>query len=436
MGSPADTVISIVEVDGTTLVANDDDGSHDSRLVFQAPRTGEYLLCITDHRGAGGANYLYRVEASEPQPRLTAFLPRPDRLSQDRQAISVPRGNRVMTFLAVRRQGVDGEVRLAPQGLPAGVVNFHATIPADRFFVPVVIEAAADAPICGALVQILATGETSESTITGEFQQAVELVHASADRLYHAVTVDRLAVAVVEAAPFLIRLDQTTSPLVRDGSIEIMVRVNRSSDFAGAVDVTFPFLPPWVDGPAKITIPGDKTTGVYVARAFPQATPRTWQVCAEGSPIVATGREKMNIDSTSIGPTRRGRRDRVIDDIAVASQLVELKIAESPVTGIIGRVAAEQGTTFEVVCSIERRGSLPEQLEATLEGLPNRVRASPIRIGSNDSIAKFVIELDDTAPIGTFESLVCRLSGTTRVRRSRTVSDAAGFSRLLLEAAW
>ena len=428
IGSPVDTIISILEADGTVLVANDDYGSHDSRLVFQAPRTGEYIFRIADQRGAGGKNFVYRVEASRPSASLVAFLPRPDRVSQERQAISVPRGNRVMTFLAVQRHGVNSDVRLSPQSLPAGIGSFFATVPGDCFLVPVVIEAAPDAPIGGNLVRIFASGEANGSTVTGEFQQVVDLVNASADRLYQSVSVDQLAIAVIEPVPFTIQLETPKASLVKDGTIELRVSVNRAKDFTDPIDVTFPFLPPWVDGPAKMTIAADETSGVYVAHAFPQASARSWQICAEGRAAAVTARESGMMDPGANPPQRRGRRVSKKIDVSVATQLVDLVIADSPISGVIGKVAGQQGTTIHVVSSIERSGPVPDQLEATLEGLPNRVEASPVKITTKEGSAKFEIRLDATAPVGEFNSLVCRLTGKIE---GQTVSYCVGRGGVL-----
>ena len=54
---------------------------------------------------------------------------------------------------------------------------------------------------------------------------------------------------------------------------------------------------------------------------------------------------------------------------------------------------------------------MPDRLEAVLEGLPNRVKTEPVTLGANDSLVKFAIKLDSTAPVGQFDSLVCRLTG-------------------------
>ena len=428
LGSPADTVISILDCHGNVLVTNDDDGSHDSRLVFVAPQTAEYLLRVVDQRGAGDENFFYRVEATQSVPALTTFLPRPNRMSQERQAISVPRGNRIVTFLGVKRQDVKSDVQLAPQGLPLGIKNFPTTIAADRFQVPVVIEAAADAPLAGGLIQVQAAATASNTTVTGTFQQVVDLINMSADRLYHSVTVDRLAIAVVESAPFRIDLDPPQSSLVQDGLIELIVRVTREPGFDEAIDVTFPFLPPWVDGPALITIPADKSVGTYVAHAFPQAEPRTWPICAEGRVSAAVARNPVAAAVEMPLESVPSRRKKAKTDVAVASQLIDLRVAESPVHGSIGRIAGEQGTTLQVSCSIERRGELPEKLEAILEGLPNRVQADSVQIVPQSKLATFALKLDPTAPVGEFDSLVCRLTGT---KNGQTVSFNVGRGGVL-----
>src|SRR5262245_228303 len=190
LGSPLDTVVTILDAAGEVLVANDDDGSHDSRLRFVAPADGEYVLEVHDKRGQGGPEYVYRIEATVPRLELKVFLPRPNRLSQEGQALVVPRGNRVTTFLAVQRTGFDGEVTIRPGTLPAGVSLSVDPVPADCFLVPVVLEATADAPVGGALVELTATGKAADGkTVRGEFVQVVDLVGGPADALYQSAVV-------------------------------------------------------------------------------------------------------------------------------------------------------------------------------------------------------------------------------------------------------
>jgi hypothetical protein len=413
VGSPIDTVLSILDESGNLLASNDDDETHDSRLLFTAPYQGTFLLRIAEKRGTGGANCVYRVEACQPEPRLSTFLPRPNRLSQERQAIAVPRGNRVAAMLGVQRFDVDGDIRLQVQGLPSGVASSPVSISPDRYWTPVVFEAQPDAAIAGALADLVASTAAGQNSVSGHFVQVVDLVAGSADALFHSVTVNQLAIAVIEEAPLAISLEQPQSPLPHDGTIGLKVRVVRAGDFDGPVDVTLPFLPSWVDGPAKITIPAGVSTAIYPLRAHAQAESRAWQICAEAKPGTPAPRSVTAEPAPGAPMVRRGRRSRSASavDVAVSSQLVPLAVSIAPVSGTLATVAAEPGKTVNLVCELQRTGDLPDQLTATLEGLPNRVHAEPVTIAADDRRIIFVLKTEPTAPLGSFNSLVCRLSG-------------------------
>jgi hypothetical protein len=101
-------------------------------------------------------------------------------------------------------------------------------------------------------------------------------------------------------------------------------------------------------------------------------------------------------------------------DVAVASQLVTLHIADPPVTGRLATTATEPGKTINLACELDWTGEVPDRLTAVLEGLPNRVRAEPVTIAKADRRATFSVACEGTAPLGTFSGLVCRLSGVVR----------------------
>lgn len=411
LGSPLDSILSIEDAAGKVIVANDDEGTHDSRLVFLAPRSGDYVLSVTDKRGEGGENFIYRVEVTRPEPALAAFLPRPERTSQEGQTVVVPRGNRVVALLGAQRRGVEGDVDLTLRDLPSGVGASRSALAADRFWLPVVFEAKQDAPIGGTLAGVLASGHAGQQSVEGQFRQVVDLVGGPADALYEAAEVDRLAVAVVEDSPITLSLAEPKSPLPRDGTIQFLVEVTRAAGFEGAVEVDFPYLPPWIDGPDSITIPAGESKGSFTARAFPQAQPRSWPICAQARPAAGSGRRPAMDPGAVDLPMRRPRGSVAAPPIAVSSQLVTLQVADSPVTGSIGTIAAEQGQELKVVCTLERRGDVPARMTAALEGLPNRVGVEPVEISRDDRRVEFTVRFEPTAPVGTFTSLVCRLTG-------------------------
>jgi hypothetical protein len=245
----------------------------------------------------------------------------------------------------------------------------------------------------------------------GHFSQIVDLVAGPADALFHSVTVDRLAVAVTEPAPIQISLDQPSIPLPQDGTLGLVLRVTRDSGYLGPVEVRLPYLPPWVDGPAAITIPEEASSVVYTVRALPEAEAREWSICAEGKPGRARGDYGVRRAASTAAVRPRSTSAEVSPSI-VASQLIRLQFAPPPVTGKLGVVAAEQGQTIRLVCQLERRGDVPARMTATLEGLPNRVTAKAVIADPQSRSIVFDVAIDPTAPVGSYPNLGCRLTGS------------------------
>jgi hypothetical protein len=411
LGSPLDAFFSILSDTGDVLAICDDVASHDGEIDFQVPATGVYRLQMTDKRGTGGPLFVYRVEAATVEPQLTAFLPRPNRLSQERQTVSIPRGNRVLAPLGVQRLGVAGEARIAVTQLPSSVTQSGDNVAADRFWTPVIFEAADDAPLTGTLTGLQVIGQADGRPVEGGFRQIVDLIAGSADMLYHSAEVDRLAVAVTEPAPYRLQLIPPTAPLSQDGTLALRVIVDRDPDYEAPIDVTLPFLPPWVDGPAKVTIPGDQTSAEYVLQAWKQAEIREWPICAEGTPGASARSTMQESAGEPMGRRRSRSRGNEQRDLQLATQLVGLSVIAPAVSAESASVAGEQGQTVTLTYPLKIVGAIPQKLTATLEGLPNRVVAEPVAVLSDGGRVSFAIRLDSTAPLGEFAGLVCRLSG-------------------------
>ena len=415
IGSAADTLISILDGDLQTVSSNDDWGSHDSRIDFHPPRTGRYYLRVTDKLSDGAPNAVYRVELSMLEQSVTAFLPRPNRLSQQSQSIAVPQGNRVLARMGVRRELVEGDVRMEFVDLPSGVEATSLTVPADQFWMPVVLEAKDTAPLGG---QLAGMGAFLESGVelAGGFEQIVDLVAESADQMFQCARVNRIPVAVSPAIPFSIDLETPQTPLARGGTLDVAVIVARREGFRGPVRIELPFLPPWVIAEPFIVVPADQDQAIYRLEARQEATPRTW-------PLVGTAR----VDSVSASEDTSG-----IDGREVASPIIQLTIGNAPITGRFINLAAEQGQTISVQCELNKLAEMPSKMTATIEGLPNRISAAPVEIGAEASKIDFKLVLEDDAPIGQFNSVRCRLTGEAN---GQGVSFVVGASSSLQIAA-
>ncbi len=105
---------------------NDDDPSRqsgtDSVLLFTAPATGRYLVRVTDTRGfGGGTNHSYRLSVRPQQPDFTV------RVEGLNPKVS-PGSGREIRFVATRREGFEGSIRIDLERLPAG---FTASTPVE-----------------------------------------------------------------------------------------------------------------------------------------------------------------------------------------------------------------------------------------------------------------------------------------------------------------
>jgi hypothetical protein len=416
VGAPLDPILEVYDPDGDLVGRNDDDATHDSRLTFQARADGPYRVLIRDKWLEGGPGYLYRIEVEEPRPSLTLFLAGPARKSQARQVIAVPRGNRVLAHLGVRRDGFRGPVRIETGPLPAGVSIHLGEIAEDTYLTPVVIEAAADAPLAASLVSIRGTAATPAGTVAGGFAQVVDLLPGAGDSSFESIRVDRLAVAVIEEAPYGVDLLPPAGPLARDGAIEVLVKVRRARDFAEAIEVSLPYLPPGVemDGPA--IVPPGQDEAVLRLSARPDADPTSWRLAAEARPAPPRrDRREMTLalmaQISATGAGRRRARATAEGRPQVASRLVGLELGTAPAAGRFEPTVTEQGRAATIAVTIDHARPWPAGMTAILEGLPPRVEASAVPIAPEARRLEFRIVVASDAPVGRYEGLAVRLSG-------------------------
>ncbi|MGV2334213.1 MAG UNVERIFIED_CONTAM: hypothetical protein LVR18_08860 [Planctomycetaceae bacterium] len=101
--------------------------------------------------------------------------PRRSVLTQSRQQIYVPRGNRFATLISAERVNFGGELVIDGVQLPAGITMVAQPMPANLNVMPVVFEAAADAPLTGALVDFRMKPIDPEPQLLRPIQQPCRL---------------------------------------------------------------------------------------------------------------------------------------------------------------------------------------------------------------------------------------------------------------------
>jgi hypothetical protein len=334
--------------------------------------------------------------------------------------IAVSRGNRVTAYLGVRRDGFDAPVQLELTGLPKGVSLDIKDIPGGSYLTPIVIEAAADAPLGATLVAVKGIVTMPGGSLQGGFQQTVDLIPATGDSSYQSVTVDRLAVVVTEEAPYRVSLSAPRVPLARDGAIEVVGTVERAQGYEEALEVTLPYLPPGVEMEGPIVLQPQESQAVFRLFARPDADAVSWRLAAEVKTAPPRrDRRAMTIalqntlDPTAGGTGGKRRRLPVEAAPEVASKFVPIELSVSPISGRFEPATVEQGKTVVVTCCLEMSSPLTDSMEATLEGLPSRTSAKPISLTPGQVRLEFPVTVAATSPIGEHDSLLCRLTGKT-----------------------
>jgi WD40 repeat protein len=201
---------------------NDDDPSRqsgaDSHLRFIAPTNGEYLVRVTDVRGfGGGTNHTYTLTVRAPRPDFTVKLENPD------PQVS-PGSARELRFVATRREGFDGPIRVDLAGLPAGfTTSLPVEIEAGQIRATATLSAApgttSPSPETAAAVRLTATAEIAGREVAHPMGSLGKLQVGKPPRVTVEILpgVDRSMVTETPGQPleFRIRPGQTLRAQVR-----------------------------------------------------------------------------------------------------------------------------------------------------------------------------------------------------------------------------
>jgi hypothetical protein len=404
IGSPVDPVINVYNAGKGHLAGNDDSRGQDSYLRWQVPEDGEYYIRIRDHLNQGGETYVYRVEFTPVVPSLKLRIPRVDRYSQRRQTIVVPRGNRYGTLILATRADFRGPVEVSSEGLIPGVSITARPMHPSMNLMPVIFEAAADAPVDGDLVDFRGRlTDAKQPEVEGGFENVADFVHGEPNNaVYVAGTVHKLAMAVAKEVPFHLEIVQPKVPLVRRGTMNLKVQVHRDDGFDAPIRVQFPFKPPGVGAAGAINIKKGQNVGLYPLNANAKAMVGKWPMMVIGA---------ANIDGQAW----------------VSSQLAELEVADRYVSFAMKRAACDKGQPAEIHCTISHNTPFEGTAKAELLGLPPGVTADPVEFSHDTKDLVFQVKTTQDTPAGRHKSLFCRVTIT---QHDEPIVGTVGYTEL------
>lgn len=395
----------------------------DPLVEFTAPADGEYLVRIEDDRGNGGADFVYRIECEAETDAVYTYIPlEPENqfTPQARQTINVAAGNRYNTSISIfnANRAYSGELELVAIGLPEGVTMRapRATTAMPR--VPVVFEAAADAKLQGAFIDIVArpVGNAEGTAPPSGFRQVVAMnAYGNNDYYLHTV-LDKLAIAVTEPAPFSIEIDEPKSALVQNGEMPLKLAVRRTPGYEGPVTVSMEWRPTGVTAATPLMVKPDQTEGEYLISAARNATAGVYEVvltCVSGS-------------------ERPGYYDNA-NRTYVATRTFKLTVAEPHVDAKFARSSVERGKTSQIVVKLNTLRPFTGKAKATLARLPRGVElVEPFReISAEDKEVTFQVRATDEALVGSYQGITLDL---TVVEDGQAVRQLCGYGLLRIDA--
>ena len=226
-GSPVDGVLVVKAANGTQIGNNDDrPGLSDPGVDVTVPGDSEFItVSLHDLLRRGGEDFIYRIEIEDiSQPQFGVSI------AEDR--LQIPSGSTQTVIVDVARQGYNGDIALAFDGLPEGVTVAGNRILAGRTRGLVSITAAnGDATFSVGRISATAADENVTTT---------KIATVGSDSPHYRVLPElrqNLGIARTAAAPISASLAATTTELQspRGKYLPITVNFDRNDGVTGNI---------------------------------------------------------------------------------------------------------------------------------------------------------------------------------------------------------
>jgi hypothetical protein len=248
---------------------------------------------------------------------------------------------------------------------------------------PLVFEAAPDAPIGGRLLDLTATWTNAASKVVSKFRQDIELVQGPNNTTFYGTSVDKLCVAVTREAPFKLAIVDPKVPLVQAGSMRLEISAERAPGFDEPIQVQMLWNPPGVSSQSEATIPKGATNVFYQLNAGGGAETRAWKIAVLGHATVAGG------------------------ELYASSQLADLEVGAPFLTGKIETLWVTPGKPGKLTVNLQPAKPFEGKASVRLCGLPEKVTAGEQAITKDDQEVVFDLTVDPACSAGSCRNLFC-----------------------------
>lgn len=379
--SELDGVINVYNAAGGRVGGNDDSGGPDSLLDYKIPADGVYHVSVNDHLRNGGPGYAYRLEIQLVQPDLVLTLP--DRQRYIATQVNVSQGNHAAVMINATRRGVGGAVDVTGLNLPEGVTITPIQMPANRTTVPLLLSATPEAKLDGRLVNFV--GKIADNPIVGRYTQRHQLLIGQNNSVVYDYNADRAAVSVIKASPCSFQIVQPQVPVVRSGSMELVVKVDRG-DFDGDIPIRMLYNPPGIGSAGSVTIPKGKNEAAISLTANTSAAIGNW-------PLIVYA---------------------IVGGNEIATTPANLSIEDRLFAFEFPKTSTELNADADVLVDVEVLRDFSGTCELELVGLPAGVVCdnNKVAITKDTEQVSFAVKVGEKARVGQHKTLVVRATVT------------------------
>ena len=372
----------------------------DPSVIWEPKQDGNYILEMSDLTGRSDPTAVYRVEIEPAFDSLHVLMPWTLYWWEAPQfgSLAIPQGSRwTVNVLLKQGQGTtfNGDTEIVALGLPAGVRLLPNRIPAGLDKWPIQFEADADAEPAASLVELEVRPVKAERPVISRNQQNLPFLNAPGGDAWRTVQLDRFVVAVMDAPPFSVEIDEPPVPIVRGGELAIPVRITRAEGCDEPIGVQCDWTPKGIGRPPQLVIPPGETAGEVVLSADARA------------PL---GRQPLVLTATTIDRGVTGWLGH--GQIRISTAIRSLEIAEPFVELAAEPDSLRRGQRQKMLWKVTHRTPFEGTATVRLLGLPrgvNLIEPLPTVTGDTREIS-FELEATDDALLGSVGGLTCELT--------------------------
>jgi hypothetical protein len=243
-----DPMLSSFDEKGKRLTSGDDFGrnigklrfptnTRDGRWDYTATADGMLTVQLRDlyHQQRGDARFTYRLSFREPQPSFRLIAVPTAEILPDSTVVRQG-GKYWLDVLVNKEDGFDEPITVTAEDLPAGVTAEPVIIGPGKTSVPLVFQAAPDAPLDQKAIRIVGRAKLGEVELTN-VARGGGLTWSTVNTPGISRLQDSIILSVREPAPFALQAEAKAKEVIAGEKLEITLKLTRAADWSDEVQL-------------------------------------------------------------------------------------------------------------------------------------------------------------------------------------------------------